>query len=109
MAVIFLYTVLFDAYNDTNIILGFAPLFDHNMSCLPYCMENDTEDYISNRCAKDGRTWKELYCSIDSPYTREKLELLLDSSFEIGERRDKIVSKMVRHQVEAALKSGKEC
>ena len=42
--------------NDTNIILGFAPLFDHNMSCLPYCMENDTEDYISNRCAKDGRT-----------------------------------------------------
>ncbi len=46
---------------------------------------------------------------IDSPYTREKLELLLDSSFEIGERRDKIVSKMVRHQVEAALKSGKEC
>ena len=95
--------------NDTNIILGFAPLFDHNMSCLPYCMENDTEDYISNRCAKDGRTWKELYCLIDSPYTREKLELLLDSSFEIGERRDKIVSKMVRHQVEAALKSGKEC
>ena len=58
--------------NDTNIILGFAPLFDHNMSCLPYCMENDTEDYISNTCAKDGRTWKELYCLIDSPYTREK-------------------------------------
>lgn len=90
--------------NDTNRILGFAPLYDHNLSCLPYYMEDENlEFYISDIRAKDGRTWEELYKLLECDYTKEKLGRLLGVSFGIGEKRDDIINRMVEHQVKKAL------
>ena len=86
--------------NDINRILGFSPLYDHNLSCLPYYRENeDLASHISNLRAKDGRTWGELYDLIDSEYTQEKLEHLIGKILEIGEKRDKVVKRMINNQV----------
>lgn len=85
--------------NDTNRILDFTSLYDHNLSCLPYYKENeDLDSYISNLRVKDGRTWGELYSLIDSEYVREKLQCLLENPLEMGEKRSFIVDKMIRYQ-----------
>lgn len=90
--------------NDKNKVIGFTPLYDHNLSCIPYYMEDESLDYyISDIRAKDGRTWEDLYRLIDSKYSRDKLSKLLGKSFSIGCKRDKIVNKMVKHQIEKVL------
>lgn len=93
--------------NDTNRILGFTPLYDHNLSCLPYYRENeDLASHISNLRAKDGRTWGELYGLIDSEYVRGKLECLLSISFWINDKRDYVVEKMIQYQGEMKYEVG---
>lgn len=90
--------------NDTNGIIGFTPLYDHNLSCIPYYTDEESLDYyISSIRAKDGRSWEELYRLIDSKYSRNKLSMLLGNSFSIGCKRDKIVNEMVKHQIEKVL------
>lgn len=90
--------------NDTNRVIGFAPLYDHNLSCIPYYTDGENIDYyISGIRAKDGRTWEDLYSLIDSKYSRDKLSMLLGKSFSIGYKRDKIVNEMVKYQIEKVL------
>ncbi len=91
--------------NDRNFVIGYSPLYDHNLSCLPYYLEDESLDYyISDIRAKDGRTWDDLYRLIDCKYTREKLRLLKGKYFSIGCNRDDIVNRMVSIQIKKALR-----
>lgn len=90
--------------NDKNEVLGYSPLYDHNLSCLPYYLEDESLDYyISDIRAKDGRTWEELYRLIDCKYVRDKVKRLKGKTFSIGSKRDKVVNKMIETQVKRVL------
>lgn len=91
--------------NSTNRVLGFTPIFDNNLSCTPYFTDGfeSLEYYISDIRAKDGRTWSELFNLIDGNYARERLSWIRDVDFSIGCKRDNIVNKMVKHQIEKVL------
>lgn len=91
--------------NDTQKLVSFAPLYDHNLSCLPYYTEDENlEYYMNDILAKDGSGFCELYDCIACSYTREKLYNLIDFDVSIGCKRDHIVNEMVRYQVERVLK-----
>ena len=92
--------------NETNKVLGFSPLYDHNLSCIPYYIESDDiEAYINSQFAKDGRTWSTLFGLVDCSYTRAKLRKLVGVKFNLGYKRDRIVNKMIRIQLNRVLRS----
>lgn len=91
--------------NSTNRVLGYSLLYDHNLSCIPYYMKDeDLEFYISDICAKDGRSFKDLFKLIDCTYVRHKLQKLVGYNVSIGCKRDRVVRDMVKIQLRNALK-----
>ena len=71
--------------NETQVIEGMAPLFDHNISLLPYAEEEDFADidpYLSEKGPRLGEDWESVarYC-LDSK-TRRVLINLSDFRFE---------------------------
>lgn len=66
--------VLFN--NDTLDFVGMAPVFDHNLSLLPYVMESDFPkiwDYIGEQGPRIGRDWVEIARRVLNPNTRRRL------------------------------------
>lgn len=88
--------------NDTNKIVGLSPIFDNNLSCIPYYMSDENiEHYIDDIRAKDGRTWSELFRLIDSKYVRTRISILVGNyrKIRVTKDRDNIVDRMVRLQL----------
>lgn len=91
--------------NYTQKVVSPAPLYDNNLSCIPYYMEDESlEYYINDIRAKDGTKFSDLYRMIDCKYVREKLKLLQGKDFGIGCKRDKVVNGMIKYQIESATK-----
>lgn len=88
--------------NNTNKIVGLAPIFDNNLSCVPYYTNDENlEYYINDIRAKDGRTWEELFRLIDGRYARGKLAFLKSNyrKLRVCSKRDDIVDRMIRLQL----------
>lgn len=85
-----------------NQIIGFAPIFDNNLSCIPYYMEDeDLKFYIEDIRAKDGSTWTELFNMIDCSYVRERVSLFKNryKYIRVYNKRDKTVNNMIKYQL----------
>ena len=69
--------------NDTGEILELAPLFDHNMACLPYMMEQDDfDEYLSQVGPKIGVDFVDIAKALITPDIRAKLIELKDFKYE---------------------------
>lgn len=87
---------------NTNQIFSLSPIFDNNLSCIPYYVEDeDLKFYIESIRAKDGSTWSELFNLIDCPYVREKVKLFKNNykPIKVCSKRDKIVNSMIKYQL----------
>ena len=88
--------------NEYNMVMNLAPIFDNNLSCLPYyTVDENLEYYINDIRAKDGSTWEELYRMIDCKYTRERMNLFIRryKYISVCSKRDSIVNKMLKIQI----------
>ena len=69
--------------NDSGEILELAPLFDHNMSCLPNMMEmDDFDEYLRQIGPKIGTDFVEIAKALITPTIKAKLIELKDFEFE---------------------------
>ena len=69
--------------NETGEILELAPLFDHNMSCLPYMMETDDfDDYLKHIGPKIGADFVSIAKTLLTSSIRAKLIELKDFEYE---------------------------
>ena len=68
--------------NDTGEILRMAPLFDHNMACLPMMMETDDfEEYLNGIGPKIGFDFVQIARTVMTPAIRAKLIELKDFEY----------------------------
>ena len=95
--------------NATGDILHMAPLFDHNMACLPMMMEGDDfEHYISLIGPKIGTDFVAIARALITPAIRTKLIALKDFAYEdpgLGYPRWKLdaVNRLKDRQISAIL------
>ncbi len=71
--------------NDSQKIAGMAPLFDHNISLLPYAMEDDFEDidkYLEIKGPRIGSDWIPAAAACLDSGMRKKLIQLSDFKFQ---------------------------
>lgn len=71
--------------NDSQKIVGMAPLFDHNVSLLPYAMEDDFEDiekYLILKGPRIGDDWFPIAAACLDRELRKKLIQLADFKFQ---------------------------
>ncbi len=69
--------------NTTGEILRMAPLFDHNMACLPMMMEmDDFEEYLNAIGPKIGSDFVQIARAVMTPAIRAKLIELKDFEYE---------------------------
>lgn len=69
--------------NATGDVLCMAPLFDHNMACLPLMMESDDfEEYVSTVGPKIGTDFVDIARALLTPAIRAKLVTLKDFAYE---------------------------
>lgn len=96
--------------NNTNKILRLSPIYDNNLSCVPYYTKDENLSYYINDIrAKDGSTWEELFnliYSFDPRYVKGKLALFqkLYKKVKLNPKRDDIVDKMVKIQLKRIYK-----
>lgn len=68
--------------NDTGEILRMAPLFDHNMACLPMMMEGDNfDEYLNMIGPKIGADFSTIAKAVMTPAIRSKLVALKDFAY----------------------------
>lgn len=70
--------------NDTQAVVDMAPLFDHNVSLLPYAMEDDFADldtYLLPKGPRIGNGWTPIAAACLDGDLRRKLIQLLDFKF----------------------------
>lgn len=71
--------------NDTYEIVGMAPLFDHNLSLLPYAEEDqfvDIQTYVDSKGPRLDEDWVRVAARCLTPETRKTLIRLQDFEFE---------------------------
>ncbi len=69
--------------NDTGEILEMAPLFDHNMACLPYMMQQDDfDDYLSHLGPKIGGNFVSIAKALMTSKIKAKLIELKDFEYQ---------------------------
>ena len=96
--------------NATGEVLRMAPLFDHNMACLPMMMEHDDFDgYLSLIGPKIGTDFVAIARELVTPAIHSKLVTLKDFSYEdpgLGYPQWKLdtVNKLKDRQIAAILK-----
>ena len=96
--------------NTTGEILRMAPLFDHNMACLPMMMEmDDFDEYISLIGPKIGTDFIAIGRALMTPAIRAKLIDLkdfeyTDPGFDYPKWKLDAVNKLKNVQIEALLK-----
>ena len=95
--------------NDTGEILRMAPLFDHNMACLPMMMEmDDFDDYLSKIGPKIGTDFIKIARAMLTPNIRSKLIQLKDFEYTdpgLGYPKWKLdtLNKLHKRQIEELL------
>lgn len=95
--------------NDSNKILGLSPIYDNNLSCLPYyTVDESLSYYISDILAKDGSSWGDLFkllYSFNPEYIRRKLILFRNcyKMIRINSKRDSIVDEMIKIQIKRVV------
>lgn len=95
--------------NDTGEVLGFAPLFDHNMAFMPRMMEGDErEAYLRTLGPKIGTGFAEIARRLLTPQIRAKLVTLRDFEYQdpgFGYPAWKLdaANWLTRHQIAAIL------
>ncbi len=96
--------------NDTGEILRMAPLFDHNMACLPMMMElDDFDEYVNNIGPKIGTDFVVIGRALLTPRIRAKLVDLkdfeyTDPGFDYPQWKLDAVNKLKNRMVDALLK-----
>lgn len=96
--------------NDTGEILRMAPLFDHNMACLPMMMEmDDFDEYVSMIGPKIGNDFVTIGRALLTSEIRAKLIELrdfeyTDPGFDYPKWKLDAVNKLKDHMVDALLK-----
>ncbi len=96
--------------NATGEILRMAPLFDHNMACLPMMMEaDDFEEYVSAIGPKIGTDFVQIARAVMTPVIRAKLVELkdfeyTDPGFDYPQWKLDAVNRLKCRQIEALLK-----
>lgn len=99
----------FMADNDTGEILRMAPLFDHNMACLPMMMEHDDFDkYVSMVGPKIGTDFVTIARLLMTPSIKAKLIELkdfeyVDPGFDYPKWKLDAVNRLKNRQIEALL------
>lgn len=98
--------------NDTQTIEGMAPLFDHNISLLPYAEEEDfakIDNYLSEKGPRIGNDWIPIASACLTSETRKVLINLRDFKFErhpkynLPEWRLEALEKLIHQNVEKIL------
>ncbi|MBP3507938.1 MAG: HipA domain-containing protein [Lachnospiraceae bacterium] len=95
--------------NDTQQILGISSIYDNNLSCIPYYVEDEDLIYCINDIrAKDGSTFNELYNLIKCSYTKSLLQKARNFKFsKIGvskaDKRVPILNKMLDYRISECL------
>lgn len=95
--------------NVTQKVIGFTPIGDNNLSCIPYYVEDeDLYYYINDIRAKDGRTWNELLNLIDKNIAKEIIYKARKFKFKpIGsakaDKRVSILNNMLQYQIKGAM------
>lgn len=106
------YGVLFN--NENLELLGMAPVFDNNMSLLPYAMEDDfknLEAYLTDKGPKFGGDWIEVARFCLTPRLRKILNnlygfrFLKHSEFNLSDERLEFLNKLVNSQIREILKN----
>lgn len=104
------YGVLFD--NDTLEIKGMAPVFDNNMSLLPFAMNDDfnnLEGYLMDKGPKFGSNWIEIASYCLTPRLKRILTNLKGfrfsppSEFNLPNERIDMLNKIVNSQINKIL------
>lgn len=70
--------------NDNQEIVGIAPIYDNNLSLIPYYVlsDNNIDEYISSLRAKNGMTFEQLYSSIRDSNTDKIMRKALNFKFD---------------------------
>lgn len=95
--------------NATGEILRMAPLFDHNMACLPMMMEHDDfEEYVNAIGPKIGTNFITIARAVMTPAIRAKLVELrdfeyTDPGFDYPKWKLDAVNRLKNRQIEALL------
>lgn len=95
--------------NATGEILRMAPLFDHNMACLPMMMEmDDFEEYTNAIGPKIGSDFVQIARAVMTPAIRAKLIELKDfeyedPGFDYPQWKLDAVNRLKNHQIKALL------
>lgn len=104
------YGVLFN--NETMDILEMAPVFDNNMSLLPYAVKEDFEnfdEYLDTKGPKFGGDWVEIARFCLTPKTRKILNNLYGFKFtkhkmyNLSDERLEYLNKAVNNQIKKIL------
>ena len=92
--------------NDTQKILGLTPIYDNNLSFIPYYIpeiDNNIDSYINNSngvvTTSTGQSFEELFRLIDCKYVREKLSLLRNFKFTPKYKRYKVANEVLKRQL----------
>ena len=98
--------------NDTNEILGMAPLFDHNVSMLCYAEQEDFDNidvYLEEKGPRIGTTFVEDAKALLYPEMRKKLQNLYGFKFErhlkynLPEERLEFLEKIINRKIKLIL------
>lgn len=98
--------------NDTQTIVGMAPLFDHNVSLLPYAMKDNFDNidsYLAEKGPRLGRDWIPIAAACLDSDLRRKLINLSDFKFKRHEKynlpewRLEILEKLIHSNIEKIL------
>lgn len=99
--------------NDTQEVVGAAPLFDHNIAMLCYAEEEDFSnlpEYLKGKGPRIGNDFVEDAKVLLYPEMRKKLQRLLGFSFErhskinLPEERLRLLEKAINRQIQLILK-----
>lgn len=92
--------------NDTQEFISISPIFDNNMSLLPYYMEQldgNIENFISNNdghiTTSLGMEFDDLFEMIDSQHVRRRLESVRNFEFKQNTPRTKVATQVLKRQL----------
>lgn len=95
--------------NDTQRALGISKIYDNNLSCIPYYIEDESlKYYVNDIRAKDGSTFNRLYSLIKCGYTRKLCQKAMNFEFtgtgnKRADKRIRVLNKMLRYRIRENL------
>lgn len=101
----------YTVWNDTQEVMGLAPIYDNNLSCLPYCVSDKSiEEFISSIRLQTGITFNDLYKMVKCKYSASLISRAKSFSFKpIGvakaDKRIPLLNKMLKFRVNECMRS----